>query len=649
MAKSKAYDAGSIRKLKGLEAVRERPGMYLGDVTSGDALHHCIKEVVDNSVDEHLGGHATTVVVELLKDGICRVTDDGRGIPVEIHKEEGVSALQLVMCDLHAGGKFDHESYEKSAGLHGVGVSAVNAVSEWLTARVWKKGRTYEQGYERGVPQADVAEVEVGEDDGRLADHGTQITWKRDLQIFKEAVEYDKKVVADRLQELAFLNPGLKVILIDARGKGEKPARVEYKYEGGIRDYLTETVGKKKAVIPIQYFTDKSNCEMVFCWTESGDEDIRCYANNTFNRDGGTHLTGFKNGLTKIVQAYAKEHGLLKDLPEDGLTGGDIREGIVAIVNLRVSDVAFSSQTKDKLVTAKAKSIVEELFNDQVNYLFKSNPGLAKKVAERAVLNARAREAARRAREQVQRKAWNDPLDLPGKLSDCQSKDPRVSEIFIVEGESAGGSAKGGRDRHFQAILPLRGKVLNVERADAESILENKELGTLINALGCGIEQSNTFDIKSLRYGKVIIMTDADIDGAHIRTLLMTFLYRCMPQLIYRGHIYIAQPPLYGCHLPGRKTTHYCVSDEEFEAFRQTLSPEVRQAMKVTRYKGLGEMNAEDLWFTTLNPENRSLKQVSITDAVQAEHYFDLLMGEHVEDRRAWIENNASYAKDLDI
>lgn len=640
-AAPKEYDAGSIRKLKGLEAVRERPGMYLGDPSNGDALHHCIKEVVDNSVDEHLAGHCTQIVVELLPDGVVQVTDNGRGIPVDIHAEEGVSALQLVMCDLHAGGKFDNDSYAKSAGLHGVGVSAVNAVSSSLTAQVWRDGHLYAQQYCCGIPQTPV--VDMG---GPVDVTGTQIRWTRDLQIFKEVTEYDRRVVAERLQELAFLNPGLSLTLSDKRAKKEWVET--YLYEGGIKDYLVEMIGKKKILISPVHFTDKSNLEMAFCWTESHDETIRCYANNTYNADGGTHLTGFKNGLTRLVMSYAKEHGLLRDLPEDGLTGGDIREGIVAVLNLKIADIAFSSQTKDKLVTARAKTLVEELFADQVAWFFGQNPGYAKKVAEKAVINAKAREAARRAREGVQRKEWLDPMSLPGKLADCQSKKPSECELFIVEGDSAGGTAKGGRDRKFQAILPLRGKVLNVEDESADRILENKEIGTLITALGCGIVQANSFDISRLRYHKVLLLTDADVDGAHIRTLLLTFFYRSMPQLIYNGHLFTAQPPLYEIKLRGHKDSIYCLDDAEKDALFETLTPEQRKSMRMKRYKGLGEMNAADLWLTTMDPASRVLKQVTITDAVQAETYFNLCMGPSVEARRTWIEDNAIYVTNID-
>lgn len=643
MAQKKAvdsYGAEAIRKLKGLEAVRERPGMYIGDPVSGDALHHCIKEVVDNSVDEHLAGHCTKIGVVLEPDGWCRVTDNGRGIPVGMHSE-GVSALQLVLCDLHAGGKFDQDSYDKSAGLHGVGVSAVNAVSSRMEATVWRDGSEWSFSCERGTPVSDVVRV------GASAQHGTMIAWQRDLQIFKGVVEYDRKQVALRLQELAFLNPGLEIVFTDSRGA--KVVEERYHYKGGIKDYLVEVVGRKKTMLPVMFFSDTSTCSMAFCWTDNHEEDIRCYANNTYNRDGGTHLTGFKDGLTRIVTTYAKEHNLLHGVPEDGLIGADIREGIVAIVNLRVSNLSFSSQTKDKLVTPEAKTIVTALFADQVAWWFKENPGAARKVAERAVINARAREAARRAREGVQRKEWLDPSSLPGKLADCQSKNAEECEIFIVEGDSAGGSAKGGRDRKTQAILPLRGKVLNVENESAEKILENKEIGTLITALGCGIVQTKSFDLSKLRYHKVVLLTDADVDGAHIRTLLLTFFYRCMPQLIFRGHLYIALPPLYGVHVPYRKKVEFLLDKEQLESFQRTLTPEQLKGSRVTRYKGLGEMNADDLGMTTMNPAFRTMKQVTIEDAVAAEQYFNLFMGESVENRREWIENNATYANDLDV
>jgi DNA gyrase subunit B len=639
--KAKTYNASAIRQLKGLEAVRERPGMYLGDPTSGDALHHLIKEVVDNSVDEHLGGHCDTIEVRLLADGYCSVKDNGRGIPVDIHPEEGVSALQMVMCSLHAGGKFDNDSYEQSAGLHGVGVSAVNAVSSRCDVHIWRDGRYWHQEYAQGVPQGDVQDM--GEWTGPT---GTQVVWQRDLQIFKGITEYDRKLVADRIQELAFLNPGLKITLVDERGKAGWERT--FQFDQGIREYLEDVVGKKNRVSPVLYFRVEG-VEIAMVWTDTDAEDIRCYVNNTHNRDGGTHMTGFKNGLARVLLEYIREHGLAKGLTGEGVTGNDIREGIVAIVNLRMSQVAFSSQTKEKLVTPAGRTMVEGVFQDQVSWFLKDNPGIAKRVAEKAILSAKMREAARKAREQVARKDFMDPLSLPGKLADCQSRDPKECELFIVEGDSAGGSAKGARDRRFQAILPLRGKVLNVERSGVESILENREVGTLITALGCGIEQAKAFNLKALRYHKVILMTDADVDGAHIRTLLLTFLYRCMPRLIFFGHVYVAQPPLYGVRLSGHSNDYYFTSDAQFESFRSTLTGAQKERMRVTRYKGLGEMNPEDLWATTLDPAVRVLKQVTITDAVEAERYFSLLMGDDVESRRAWIEDNALSVDGLDI
>jgi DNA gyrase subunit B len=632
------YGAGQIRQLKGLEAVRERPGMYLGDPTSGDALHHLIKEVVDNSVDEHLAGHCTEIVVSLEPEGWASVSDNGRGIPVDIHPTEGVSALQMVLGSLHAGGKFDNDSYEQSAGLHGVGVSAVNAVSDELIATIERDGHVWVQTYSRGIPTSAV------ENRGASTNRGTHIAWRRDLDIFKEVTEYDRRLVAERLQELAFLNPGLLIRLIDSRGK--KTNEQTFQFQEGIRQYLGELVGKKSRLTPVLRFADDTT-EIALLWTDSDSEDIRCYVNNTYNRDGGTHLTGFKNGITRVITNYVKEHELGKGLGPEGVTGNDIREGIVAIVNLRMSKIAFSSQTKDKLVTPQARTMVEGIFQDQVAYYLEQNPGIAKRIAEKAVLSAKMREAARKARDQVARKDFMDPLSLPGKLADCQSKDPALSEIFIVEGDSAGGSAKQARDRRFQAILPLRGKILNVERADAETILENKELGTIITALGCGIEQARNFDMSRLRYHKVVIMTDADVDGAHIRTLLLTFIYRSMPRLIYGGYVYVALPPLYSAKLKGSQTLHYLRDDAALEQFRNSVPR--GHPISITRYKGLGEMNADALWLTTLDPTTRSLKRVSVEDAIESERFFTLLMGEDVEGRRNWISDNADQAVDLDV
>jgi DNA gyrase subunit B len=645
----KAYDASSIRQLKGLEAVRERPGMYLGDVSSGDALHRLIWEVVDNAVDEHLAGHCNNISVVLYPGGICAVADNGRGIPLEIHPEEGIPTLQLVLTSLHAGGKFDHDSYEKSAGLHGVGVSAVNAVSEVLTAVVRRDGGTYAQSFAFGKPTTGVELADVHEltrlDAVVEGTTGTLITWIRDLTIFSGVVEYQQSIVRKRLEELAFLNPGLTLVFRDLRDE-KKPFEVSYSYDRGIYSFLERKREKDKgAITPILHFTDgppsSRNVELAFFWG-SGDERTACYANNTYNQDGGTHLTGFKQGLTRVVTKYAKDHGMLEKL-KGGITGDDIRDGLVAVVSLRIQDLAFSSQTKDKLVSPRAKTLVEQLLTDQFEPWLATNPGVAKKIAERAVLVARAREAAKKAREDVMRKDYTDRLSLPGKLADCQTKRAEEAEIFIVEGDSAGGSAKTGRDRRFQAILPLRGKVLNVERASLEAITDNEEITTLVTALGCGLEANKTFNLDRLRYHKVIIMTDADVDGAHIRTLLLTFFYRQMPLLLMNGHVYVAEPPLYGVRSKRTGTPDAFFVDDE--ALNEYVS---RKGGYVTRYKGLGEMNPDDLWRTTLDPSARTIRQVTASDAIVAERAFEVLMGNDVEDRRTWIEENALYAK-LDI
>lgn len=644
---NRTYGTSAIRQLKGLEAVRERPGMYLGDPSSGDALHHLIWEVVDNSVDEHLAGYCSVIEVRLLPDGMASVTDNGRGIPVGIHAEEGRNTLEMVMTSLHTGGKFDHDSYEKSAGLHGVGVAAVNAVSSECAVQVFRDGQSWIQSYEKGIPVTNVEEGPPAKDGAT----GTSVVWMRDLTIFSDVVEYDRKIVERRMEELAFLNPGLTISLADSRGGRDWSAT--YRFDSGITEYLTRRVAKQKVVVPVLHFRDGSadswNVEIAVAWTQSHGDDIRCYANNTYNADGGTHLTGFKNGLTRVITAYAKEHGLLKSLKE-GLTGSDIRDGLVAVVNVRLRDVAFSSQTKDKLVTPAARTLTEELFKDQIEYYLEHNPSVAKKIAEKAVLNAKAREAARRARDEVMRKDFTDRLSLPGKLSDCQSKSPAESELFIVEGDSAGGSAKGARDRKFQAILPLRGKVLNVERVGVDTLLDNEQIATLITSLGCGVEQNRSFDIEKLRYHKVILTTDADVDGAHIRTLLLTFFYRCMPRLVYGGYLYVAMPPLYGARFKANgRPEAYFSTDEQLNAWVATLDERRRASLKLSRYKGLGEMNPEELWVTTLNPESRALRPVTIDDAVLAEQAFDLLMGAEVDPRREWIEANAQFVGDIDI
>lgn len=633
------YNASNIRQLKGLEAVRERVGMYLGDPTTGDALHHLVWEAVDNAVDEHLGGHASKVVVRLSPNGFASVEDNGRGIPVDMHPEEGISALQLVMTSLHAGGKFDHDSYEQSAGLHGVGISAVNAVSSNMVVQAKRDGHSWGQAYQCGVP---ITEVSIGKP---TAEHGTTVTWQRDLSIFSGVTEYEADIITARLQELAFLNPGLSIEFIDARKS--KANGIVYLYAGGIREYVEDLVSRRKPLFEVLHFKEfkkRSGAEIALTWTDAGTEDVRCFANNTRNGDGGTHLTGFREGITRVIGNYIKEHELGKSL-DDGVTGDDIRTGIVAVVNIRVPDISFSSQTKDKLVTAGARKLVADLLHEHLGSWMERNTSVAKRIAERAVLNAKAREAAKRAREQVLRKTEMDVMSLPGKLADCQSKDAAECELFIVEGESAGGSAKGGRDRRTQAILPLRGKVLNVERASLEAVMDNGELGTLITALGCGTEATNNFNMKKLRYHKIILMTDADVDGSHIRTLLLTFFFRYMPRLVYEGFIYKAVPPLY--RLKRGPTERFFTDDQELKAFQATISDTT--GYKLTRYKGLGEMNPETLWETTMRPEARVLEQVTITDALESERMFDLLMGLDVDARREFIELNAGSVTKLDI
>jgi DNA gyrase subunit B len=635
------YGAKNIKVLKGLEAVRERPGMYLGDVHDGSALHHLIWEVVDNSVDEHLEGHCDHIVVELLPDGSVQISDNGRGIPVDLHPEEGRSAAEVIMTTLHSGGKFDEDSYAVSAGLHGVGVSAVNAVSETLHLHVRRDGKAWEQWYERGIPKDDLTKI------GRSKETGTTVHFWPDEKIFKGITDYDYDTIFKRLQELAFLNAGLKIEFADLRGK--KAKGITLQYNGGLKEYMGDITKKREALHPEPIYliekNKKCSVEVVLQWSREQREDIRCYVNNVHNKDGGTHLTGFRAGLTRVLNEFSSARNLLKGLPE-GLSGDDCREGLSAIVSLHISNPSFSSQTKDKLVTSEARRLVEDLLKEYLTTHLERYPKVARTVIERAVLAAKAREAARKAREAVQRKGALDPWSLPGKLADCQSKSPEESEIFVVEGDSAGGSTKQGRDRYYQAVLPLRGKVLNTERSTAEDVLENKELGTLINALGCGLETAGNFDTTKLRYHRIIILTDADVDGAHIRTLLLTFLYRHVPQLIWDGYVYIGVPPLLKVKKGSR--TWFFTTESEYEEHKNLKPMEVKGA-KITRFKGLGEMNPDTLWHTTLDPANRTLLQVEIADAVRAERMFETLMGDNVPERRQYIEANALTVQNLDI
>jgi DNA gyrase subunit B len=805
------YDQSAIQVLEGLEAVRKRPGMYIGDPHDGTGLHHLVWEAVDNAVDEHLAGHCDAVQVIVQSGGSVTVIDNGRGIPVGMH-DKGVSAAEVVMTQLHAGGKFNSESYSVSAGLHGVGVSAVNAVSEWLKMEIRREGKLWFQEYERGVPKAPVAPI------GNSDKTGTKVTFKPDPQIFT-MTNFSFEVLNNRLREISFLNAGLEVSLEDERGDGKK---VTHKFEGGIREFV-ESLNKKKTplhddVIYLHAVKDGVDIEIAMQWSDSYNESIFPYTNNVFNRDGGTHMTGLRTALTRVINQYGSREKLLKDL-KNPLSGEDVREGLTAIISVKHPDPAFSSQTKDKLVSSEVKGIVESVLNEKLSQYLEEEPKAGKRIVEKTVLAARAREAARRAREMVQRKGVLDASTLPGKLADCQSKDPSESEIYIVEGDSAGGSAKQGRDRRFQAILPLRGKILNVERARFEKMISSAEIGTLITALGCGVEGGENFSIEKLRYHQVIIMTDADVDGSHIRTLLLTFFYRQMPQLIDKGYLYIAQPPLYkvkkgkklrylqdndelnrylielgtdnvrlgmkgsdtqlsgeplrnllkdvtrfrlllenighrvdpfvvealvtvvdlkeadladrakvesaiallekhvGAKRPGdleasieRDEEHdrykVVISTQEggtrrvttidfdflsagnlselrqiyqgiralgeppflltvldkdgkpaaepseladLEALWAELDSRARKGLGIQRYKGLGEMNPDELWETTMDPDTRTLLQVRIEDALEAEELFSVLMGDQVEPRRAFIESNALNVTNLDI
>ncbi len=804
------YGSKNIQILEGLEAVRKRPGMYIGDVHDGSALHHLVWEVIDNSVDEHLAGFCKTIDVTVNHDGSVMVTDDGRGIPVGMH-EKGISAVEVVMTVLHAGGKFDHSSYKVSAGLHGVGVSAVNAVSEWLKVEIRREGFLYTQRYARGMPQEPLQKAEATDRTG------TRIIFKPDPEIFT-STEYSFDILSTRLRELAFLNSGLEIRLHDERAEGRHET---YVYQGGIKEFVAHIAAKKEPihddVISFEVAAPAGEgradivVDLAIQWSNAFAEQIFCYTNNVHNKDGGTHLTGLRSALTRTLNNYGQAQNLFKDV-KSGLSGDDCREGVICVIHVKHPDASFDSQTKSKLVSSEVKSIVETAVSEQMGRYFEEHPQTAKKIIDKAIVAAKAREAARKAREVV-RKGVMDTTSLSGKLADCQSKDPSISELYIVEGDSAGGSAKQGRDRHFQAILPLRGKILNVERARLDRMLSSEAVATLISALGCGISEKGTFELSKLRYHKVILMTDADVDGSHIRTLLLTFFYRQMPELIERGYLYIAQPPLFGVkkgkkirymkdqptlnryliengiagvtvqsqrgpeltgqplfnlasrlrsvgehlqrldrrcdsriiaaaireggvrvgtfdstealeksrgaleralesrhpelaplsvslesdaddgnHLavkfrpgasskPGRLTAEiadtgeyhelvnieediasigpapYSVTfekgeplelatPEELDAF---LSERGRRGLHVQRYKGLGEMNADQLWETTMNPDARTLLNVEVKDPVRAEEIFSVLMGDQVEPRRRFIEDNALNVQNLDI
>lgn len=631
-----AYNADQIQVLEGLEAVRKRPGMYIGS-TSARGLHHLVWEIVDNSIDEALAGYCTKINVVIEEDNSITVTDNGRGIPVGIQEKTGRPAVEVILTVLHAGGKFGGGGYKVSGGLHGVGASVVNALSTELEVFVHLEGHIHYQKFARGVPVADLAVV------GETDKTGTIIHFTPDPEIFKETTEFEYEVLATRIRELAFLNRGLSISIEDKRAENK---RAEYHYEGGIKSYV-EHLNRTKEVLheePIYIEGEREgiSIEVSIQYNDSYTGNIYSFANNIHTYEGGTHESGFKTALTRVINDYARKNGLIKE-NETNLSGEDVREGLVAIVSIKHPDPQFEGQTKTKLGNSEVRTITDSIFADHFEKFLLENPAVAKKIVEKGLMATRARLAAKKARELTRRKSALEVSSLPGKLADCSSKDPSISEIYIVEGDSAGGSAKQGRDRHFQAILPLRGKILNVEKARLDRILSNNEVRAMITAAGTGIGED--FDISKARYHKIVIMTDADVDGAHIRTLLLTFFYRYMRQIIEAGYVYIAQPPLY--KIQHGKRIEYAYNDKQLEEVLETFPP--TQKPNVQRYKGLGEMNPEQLWETTMDPATRTLLQVNLEDAIEADETFEMLMGDKVEPRRQFIEENALYVKNLDI
>ena len=633
MAEQTNYDAGNIQVLEGLEAVRMRPGMYIGS-TSARGLHHLVYEVVDNSVDEALAGYATHIEVTICEDNSIEVIDDGRGIPTGMH-ETGMPAVELVLSKLHAGGKFGGGGYKVSGGLHGVGISVVNALSEWTIVDVYQHGKIQEISFERGNKTSDLKEI------GTTDRTGTTVRFKPDAQIFETTIfEFD--VLKTRLQELAFLNKGLRITLTDKRGEGRSES---FHYEGGLVQFIEYLNEAKEAITPSVISIDNTRDDVVvdvaLQYNDSYSETILSFVNNINTVDGGTHLSGFRTALTRTLNDYGRKAGILKE-NESNLTGEDVREGLTAVVSVKVLEPQFEGQTKGKLGNSEVKGITDTIVSDGLRVFLEEHPAEAKKIIEKATNASRAREAARKARELTRRKNALEVSSLPGKLADCSEKDTTMTEIYLVEGDSAGGTAKQGRDRRYQAILPLRGKILNVEKARLDKILANAEIRSMITAFGTGIGQD--FDITKSRYNKIIIMTDADVDGAHIRTLLLTFFYRYMKPLIEEGHVFIAQPPLY--QIKKGQKQWYAYSDQELS---DRLDEIGREGITIQRYKGLGEMNAEQLWDTTMNPEHRTILQVSMEDSIAADKIFSVLMGDKVEPRRKFIEDNAEYVRNLDL
>ncbi|MBT6808779.1 MAG: DNA topoisomerase (ATP-hydrolyzing) subunit B [Flavobacteriales bacterium] len=640
--KNQDYSADNIQVLEGLEAVRKRPAMYIGDIGQ-KGLHHLVYEVVDNSIDEALAGHCSHIDCFINEDNSITVTDNGRGIPTGIHEKEGKSALEVVMTVLHAGGKFDKGSYKVSGGLHGVGVSCVNALSEDLRVEVHRDGKVFEQEYKIGVPQYDVREI------GITDKTGTFVTFKPDASIFVETI-YHFDILASRLRELSFLNKGINLSITDKRRTDDEGdfVKEDFYSEGGLKEFVTFLDGTRESILnDVIYFDGEKDgvpVEVAMVYNSSYTENVHSYVNNINTHEGGTHLSGFRRGLTRTLKKYADESGLLKKVKFE-ISGDDFREGLTAVISVKVMEPQFEGQTKTKLGNKEVTTAVSQSVSDMLSFYLEENPKQAHIIVQKVILAATARNAARKAREMVQRKSIMSGSGLPGKLSDCSERDPAKCEIFLVEGDSAGGTAKQGRDRHFQAILPLRGKILNVEKAMQHKVFENEEIKNMYTALGVSVgteEDERALNTEKLRYHKVVIMTDADIDGSHIATLILTFFFRYMKELVEKGYIYIATPPLY--LLKKGKDQRYCWSDEERDRLIEEMKGGKDVNIGIQRYKGLGEMNAIQLWDTTLNPEQRTLKQVTIDSAAEADRVFSMLMGDEVPPRRAFIEANAKYA-----
>ncbi|MBB6513397.1 DNA gyrase subunit B [Gracilibacillus halotolerans] len=630
-----SYEADQIQVLEGLEAVRKRPGMYIGS-TSERGLHHLVWEIVDNSIDEALAGYCDHINVIIEEDNSITVTDNGRGIPVGMHEKTGRPAVETIMTVLHAGGKFGGGGYKVSGGLHGVGASVVNALSKKMEIYVHRDGKIYYISFERGAVTTELKEA------GETDITGTRIHFVPDPEIFTETTEYDYETLANRLRELAFLNRGLGITITDKRDDKEPE---KFFYEGGIKSFV-EHLNRNKEVLHEPFYADKEQdgiqVEIALQYNDGFTSNILSYANNIHTHEGGTHESGFKTGLTRVINDYARKINLIRE-NDQNLTGDDVREGLTVIVSVKHPDPQFEGQTKTKLGNSEARTITDSAFSESFMQFLMENPDTAKIIVNKGLMASRARMAAKKARELTRRKGALEISNLPGKLADCSSRDAKISELYIVEGDSAGGSAKQGRDRHFQAILPLRGKILNVEKARLDRILSNQEIRSMITALGTGIGEE--FDITKARYHKVVIMTDADVDGAHIRTLLLTFFFRYMRPLIEYGYIYIAQPPLY--QVKQGKAIHYTYSDEELDEILEQLPKQPKPGIQ--RYKGLGEMNADQLWDTTMDPDQRTLLQVQLKDAIEADNIFDMLMGDKVEPRRNFIQENAVYVKNLDV